>query len=136
MNNKEKLLKNIKIEDYIWIINAFIVVFALLSNNYERDYIINNNLKSKKIFKNINIGIFIVLFIIYLYFAFLRYDKAKHLNLQNKKEATIDEANLVASILIVIASLIYLVDEILDSNISNENIDLLWFKWPINIMRF
>ena len=125
MNNKEKLLKNIKIEDYIWIINAFIVVFALLSNNYERDYIINNNLKSKKIFKNINIGIFIVLFIIYLYFAFLRYDKAKHLNLQNKKEATIDEANLVASILIVIASLIYLVDEILDSNISNENIDLL-----------
>ena len=73
--NKEELLKKIQIEDYIWIANFFIIIFALISNKYEKDYISNKNINSKKIYKTINICIFIILFIIYGYFAYGRIKK-------------------------------------------------------------
>ncbi|MBE6161524.1 MAG: hypothetical protein E7158_04840 [Firmicutes bacterium] len=115
--NKKELLRKIQIEDYIWIINFFIIIFALLSNNYEKDYIISGNTNSKSKYKSINIGIFIVLFIIYSYFAFGRIKKVNNeKNTPFNKEILIDEANLVAALLILLGSFIYLVDEIIDNN--------------------
>ncbi len=124
-NNVADILKKIDIEDFIWLINFFIVLFALASDNYERDFVINKNYKSQKIYKTINIGIFIVVFIIYAYFAYTRYLNIKNLkNTSSQKDVFIANLNLVAAILVIIGAGIYLYTEIIDDNVSQEGIDL------------
>ena len=124
--NKNELLNKIEIEDYIWIINIFIVIFALISNYYEKDYIKNNTAESKKIYKTINIIILIILFFIYAYLAYSRAIKVtNNKNTSFNKEVLIDEANFIAATLILIGALIYLIDEIIDTNINDLNLDLL-----------
>ena len=124
--NKDILLKKIKNEDYIWIINFIIVLLALLSNRIEEDYIINNNLNSQKIYKTINITILIVLFFIYGYLAYTRLENFnKDKNICPKKELIIDESNLIAAVLILIGAFIYLIDEIMDEKKIDDNASIL-----------
>ena len=51
MENKEleQKLKQLKTEDYIWLIYIGIIFDSWISNGYERKYFIENNLDSKKI---------------------------------------------------------------------------------------
>ena len=124
--NKDVLLKKIKIEDYIWIINLVIVFFALYSNRLEENYINYNDLSSEKKYKTINIVILIVFFFIYGYLAYTRFSVLHNLNKNtSKKELIIDENNLFASILILTSTFIYLVDEILSENKIDENTSIL-----------
>ena len=44
---KEKL-RQIKIENYIWIIYIIIIGISYYSNYLEKDYFVNNNIESKK----------------------------------------------------------------------------------------
>lgn len=124
--NKKLLLEKIKIEDFIWIINFIIVFFALLSNQYEKDFIINNNKVSKNKYKKINIYILIVVFIIYSYFLYSRYQNLLNTN-KNSRKQDIYNANLnfIASLLVVIATLIFIYTEINSDNISIDDLSLL-----------
>lgn len=125
MENIDDLLNKIDIDDFIWLINFFIVIFALLSNSYERNYILNKDNISKNKFKTINIGILIVALIIYCYYANNRYQDTKQLkNMLTNKNFIVTELNFIASILIVIATIIYLFTEIIDNNINEEGIDI------------
>ena len=64
-------LKQLRNEDFIWIIYFFIATFALLSNVFERDFVLTKNSNSFKKSKTINVIIFFVAFFIYLYFVLL-----------------------------------------------------------------
>ena len=77
-------LKRIEREDLIWFIYLFIAIFALISDAYEKNYILTNNKKSQKLFKTINITVLCIAFFIYLYFVLINYEDLKQL----KKEAT------------------------------------------------
>ena len=116
-----ELLKRIRIEDFIWIINFFIIFFALMSNDYEENYIKTKDKKSWNIFHTINIDIFIVLFLINLYFLYLRTQNLQSLNnTSSKKEVLNANLNYIAAVLIVIGTLIYVYTEISGSNIDEE----------------
>lgn len=54
-------LQRLNQEDFIWIIYVFIALFAIISDVYERNYVLTNNKKSQKKFKTINITIFIAI---------------------------------------------------------------------------
>lgn len=126
MNEKVKLLKKIKIEDLIWLINFFIVLFALTSNNFERDYIINGNLKSEKTYKTINIALFLVAFTIYAYFVYTRYEGIQELkNTSTKKDVFITHLNYVSAILILIGAGIGVYTEIASENVAQEQVDIV-----------
>ena len=69
--NKEELnrrLKQLKVEDFIWIIYIGIIIFSLYSNTFERKFFLYNILKSKETYRKITIGIFVILVIVYAYF--------------------------------------------------------------------
>ena len=69
--NKEEIeerLKQINIEDYIWLIYIGIIFFSWYSNYLERDSLINNNKHSKSKYRTIIISIFSVLVVVYYYF--------------------------------------------------------------------
>ena len=67
-NNISKRLKQINIENNIWLIYIIIIGLSFYSNKLEKDYFINHNINSKETYREINTIIFIVLILVYSYF--------------------------------------------------------------------
>lgn len=123
MNNEElnRRLKQLKTEDFIWIIYIGIIFMSWYSNYFERRYFIYNDLESKEKYRKIIIGIFVILTIIYVYFCKDSYDDLKKLkpyDSQQKKALTY--LSFIASLLIVISGIIYLFIAIKDENVNVE----------------
>lgn len=121
MINLTKNLKELETEDFIWIIYSFIVIGAIISNEFEKKWLINRNRQAKKVFKTINITIFVVSFFIYAYFVILTYQRFK----ETKKDAKIsnlflNNANFIAACLFLIGGMIYLFTEIASNSELTE----------------
>ncbi len=116
MNDLENKLNKISNENIIWYIYIFIAIFALVSNYFESDYLKNKNHHEYIIYHDINIVILIVSILIYCYFIYNNYQNCQkqnpHTNSQSKEN---NDLNLIASILILIAGLIYLYTTIMDT---------------------
>ena len=94
----EAKLKNLEKENIVWIVYIIISVFAIVSNALEKRYYYFHSLKDKNLYKTINIIIFIVAIIIYLYFISLDvHSKERDHNL-----------HLFAAFLFLIGGIIYL----------------------------
>ena len=123
MNNEElnKRLKQLKIEDFIWLIYIVIIFMSWYSNNFERRYIIYNDLKSKEKYRKIIIFIFAILVVIYIYFCKDSYEDLKSLKPYDsdvKKQLTL--LSFIASLLIVTSGIIYLFIAIKDEDVNVE----------------
>ena len=116
LNNK---LKELKIEEYIWIIYIGIIILSFYSNELERKYFIYNSEESKKKYHDTIIIIFTILVIIYFYFFYNSFDELKKNNYDNKKNKLL-YLSFIASLLILISGLIYLYIAIKDENIDVE----------------
>lgn len=124
MDNVIKKLKQLKTEDFIWIIYFFIAAFAILSNNYERTYILNNqNIDAYKKEKTINITVFIVIFFIYLYFVLLISQDLNNMEKNfNNKEYRNTFLKLIAALLFLVGGAIFLFQEI-----NSDEVDEIGF---------
>lgn len=117
LNNK---LKELKAEEFVWIIYIGIIILSFYSNDLERKYFINNDLESKKKYTDLMIIIFTVLLIIYMYFAKSSLDEVRNL----KQNDSMDKKRLtylsfVGSFLILISGIIFLYIAF-----QNENLDV------------
>ncbi len=123
MDNQElyERLKQLKIEDFIWIIYIGIIILSLYSNVLERKYFINNDINSKEKYRNINIIIFSILIVVYLYFVKDAYDSFKKLNkYDSEKKKNLTLLSLIGAVLIAISGFIFLYISIVDENIDVE----------------
>ena len=123
MSNQElnKRLKEIKIEDFIWVIYIGIILMSWYSNYFERRYFIYNDLESKEKYRHIMIFIFIILVIIYIYVCKDSYEDLISLNQYDSKEKkSLTLLSFIASLLIVISGIIYLFIAIKDEDINVE----------------
>ena len=117
--NVNNRLKEIKIENYIWIIYIGIIILSYYSNSLEEDYLINKNIISKENYQIIMILIFSVLVLVYYYFLKDSYESIK--NIKN-----IDETNylsflsFIASLLVFISGLIFLYISIKNDDLNVE----------------
>lgn len=116
MKDISENLKELEIEDFIWIISLFSACFALLSNKLEKDYLYTHNLSKEKEYKTINIALLVIAFFIYLYFMMLNYKRIKNSTYQSFKQMRINNANFLAATLIVLATIIYIMTSILSTN--------------------
>lgn len=120
MNNNDlkNKLKQLKIEDNIWIIYIIIIFLSWYSNSLERKYFIFNDLESKEKYRTIIILIFSILLIIYVYFFI---DSLNGLNdSKNKTDNTLAHLSSIASLLIVISGVIFLYIALNDKDLSVE----------------
>ncbi len=123
MSNKEldNKLREITIEDYIWIIYIGIIIISFISNYYEKNYYITKDILYKSNYRKTLIIIFSILIIVYLYFL-----KSSVNSLMNLKENdSLKKKRLVylsffASLLIAISGFIYLYIALVDDNIDVE----------------
>lgn len=116
-----KKLKELKIEDYIWLIYIGIIFLSWYSNSLERNYYLTKNSVSKDKYQKIMILIFTVLLIVYLYFLKSSIDSIKALS-KNASQKTKNMVYLTfyASLLITISGVIFLYVAIIDNNLDVE----------------
>ena len=123
MSNQElnKRLKQLKIEDFLWLIYIGIIFMSWYSNYFERRYFIYNDLESKEKYRKIIIFIFVFFVIIYTYFCKVSLDDWIYLNeydSEEKKRLTL--LSFIASLLIIISGIIYLFIAIKDEDVNVE----------------
>ncbi len=114
-------LKQLKIEDFIWIIYIGIIFMSWYANSLERKYFIYNEIKSREKYKKMMILIFSILVIIYLYFFKDSYDSLKDIKPNDsctKKNLTY--MSYIGSLLIAISGFIFLYIAIKDEEINVE----------------
>lgn len=121
MDNKLDRLKDIKVENFIWIIYIGIIGLSYIANSKEKNFILTNNQDSKHEYQILMIIIFTILLFIYYYFVNDGIKDVKSLkNDDDLKKVLLNYASLIASILILISGIIFLIIVILDDNIDTE----------------
>ena len=118
LNNK---LKELNIEDFIWVIYIGIILLSWYSNSLERKYYINNDNISKEEYRKIIIFIFSILIIVYLYFLKGSYNDIMNIKItdSNKKKELL-YLSFIASLLIAISGIIFLYIAINDEDLNVE----------------
>ena len=117
--NTEKRLKQIKIENNIWIIYLILIAFSLYGNNLEKDYFLNKNEKSKEQYRKINTMIFIILILVYSYFEKDALNSFNNKN-KSKKEQEYDTLVLIATTMVLISGFIFLYIILEDKDLLEE----------------
>lgn len=118
LNNK---LKELNIEDFIWVIYIGIIILSWYSNSLERKYYVFNDLISKEKYRKIIILIFSILVVVYLYFLKGSINDIKNLkpNDTDKKKNLI-YLSFIASLFIAISGFIFLYIALKDEDLNVE----------------
>lgn len=114
-------LKELKIEDFIWVIYIGIIFLSWIANYLERKYFLFDDLESKEKYRTIMIIIFSILVIVYYYFykeSLSDINKLREYDTDKKKILTIISS--IASLLILISGIIFLIVAILDEDLDVE----------------
>ena len=121
MNDVSNRLKEIKIENYIWIIYLGIIFLSYYSNSLEKDYLLNNNYISRETYRYIMIIIFTILVLVYLYFLVDSYNGIKNIDINNMDETDrLSLLSFIGSLLVFISGIIFLYIAINDKDINVE----------------
>ncbi len=120
MNNYDQI-KELVIDEWIWVIFIILSVLNIFGDEFEKDfYQENDNFKDQNA-KNIFTFTVFISFLIYCYILYQRYNKTKLFHLQNK-DTTICDFRCLGSILVVIASIIFLCCQLKEKNASNPSL--------------
>ena len=119
MNDNYKRLKQIEIENKIWIIYFFLIWLCLYGNSFEKKYFLYGNNYDKEKYRKITIFIFSIAVIIYFYFFIDSYKDMKNNN-YNIKSKSYSELSFLGSTLILISGLIFLCLAVDDTDLDIE----------------
>lgn len=107
MSELFRKLRLLKEEDFIWLIYYFIITFALVANELERRYLLDNKEPEINVAKKINSTILIIAFIIYLYFVVVTIQNFDILKKHGtRKEVRVAFERLIANIIFLVAGAI------------------------------
>lgn len=114
-------LKQLKAEDFIWLIYIGIIFMSWYANTFERKYFIHDDLHSKEKYIKIITFIFIILIFVYLYFLKDSLEDLKNLSFYDtEKKKKLTYLSFIASLLIAISGFIFLYIALNDQNIDVE----------------
>lgn len=123
MNNNElnEKLKQITIEDYIWIIYLGIIFLSWYGNSFEKKYYINKDIESKNKYQNITILIFSILIIVYFYFFKSSINDIKNIKpYYSKKKKDLIYLSFLGSLFVTLSGVIFLFIAITNDNLDVE----------------
>lgn len=121
MNNRLDRLKDIQIENLVWVIYIGIIVLSWYANSKEKQFILFQDEKSRQEYQNLLILIFTILIFIYFYFTKDSYEDLQSLQKgDTSKKKILTYASFTGSVFILISGFIFLGIAILDDNIDTE----------------
>ena len=118
MNYQERL-KEIKIENYIWIIYLVIIMLSYYANHFEKDYFLTKNENSKNTYRKLNSIVFVILIIVYSYFEKETISSFKNKN-KSIEQKEFDSLSLIARTLVLVSGFIFLYIFLKDKDIGTE----------------
>lgn len=114
-------LRQLKIEDFIWVIYIGIIILSYYSNYLERRYFVFNDIDSKNKYRSIMILIFSILIFVYFYFLYDSYKSFKDLKCNDdEKKKRLVYLSFLASLLIFISGIIFLYIAYSDKDLNVE----------------
>ena len=114
-------LKQLDVEDFIWVIYLGIIILSWHSNTLERNYFLYDDLNSKEKYREILKLIFFVLVIIYFYFLINSLNDIINLKDEDSdKKRELVYLSFFGSLLIFISGVIFLYIAIVDEDIDVE----------------
>lgn len=114
-------LKQLKIENFIWVIYIIIIFMSWYANGLEKKYFVFNDLFSKEKYRKIMIFIFTILIVVYYYFFQDAYKDYKNLSKEDScKKQKLVFLSFIASLLIFISGLIFLYIAYKDESLDVE----------------
>lgn len=120
-NDINDRLKQINIEDKIWIVYIGIIVISFYSNYLEKKYFLNNDYKSKTSYRKLTTLIFLILIVVYLYFLKDSINSIKKLKKKDsEKKKKLVYLSFIASLLIAISGFIFLYISLVDEDLTVE----------------
>ena len=120
-SNIDDKLRQLRIEDFIWVIYIGIIALSYYSNFLERKYYISGDINSKNKYRTIIIFIFSILVIIYFYFLSDSYSSLRDINyFDSEKKKRLLYLSFLASLLIFISGVIFLYIAISDTDLNVE----------------
>ena len=119
MNYNE--IEELRIDETIWVIFIFLSILNITGDECQKDYCINKSKKSEELSKNIFLLTVFASFIIYSYISYKKYKRVQY-NKENNIDNTLAKRRLLASSLVVVASLIYLSCQARECAASNPSI--------------
>ena len=123
MNYEEinERINKINIENFVWLIYIGIICLNWYANKVEKEYFINNNLKSRNEYRKLMLLIFIILNIIYFYFSIDSYNELKKIKpTYSEQKKNLVFLSFIGSLLIFISGLIFIYIIIKDESIDVE----------------
>ncbi|MBR6949436.1 MAG: hypothetical protein IKH54_04540 [Bacilli bacterium] len=120
-NELNKKLKQLNIEDFIWLIYIGIIILSWYSNSLERKYFLSKNYNCKRNYQNIMILIFSILVVVYLYFLKSSLDDYRNLKVNDSyKKKKLVTISLIASLCIAISGFLLLYIAFVDDDLTVE----------------
>lgn len=117
----ENKLRELNIEDIVWIVYIGIIFLSWYSNSLERKYLIEKNPEDKEKYRSIIVVIFFILIIVYIYFLKSSYEDIKNLKpTDSAKKRELVMLSFIASLLIAISGAIFLFIALADDNLDVE----------------
>ena len=123
MNDNEKIerLKDIKIENNVWLIYIGIIFLSFYANSKEKNIFYTMMTLPKKEYQNIMILIFTILVITYYHFTKDSYEDLENLNKNDsEKKKNLTFLSFICSLLVLLSGLIILTIVAVDDNIDTE----------------
>lgn len=123
MNYKElnRKLKQLRNEEFVWIIYIGIIILSFYSNNLERKYFIHNDVESREKYRKTMILIFSILIIVYLYFLRDSYVDLKSIKPYDSEEKkNLIYLSFLGSLFIAASGFIFLYIVIRDEELNVE----------------
>lgn len=120
-NELNKRLKQIEVEDFVFLIFIILIILAYYANVLERDYFINKNEEAKEGYYNMQIVIFFITVVIsayYFYQSYLELNSLKYVEYSKRKEYAY--LSFIGSGAVLVAGLIFLYIAITDKEIEAE----------------
>ena len=100
-SNIDMELSRLNFEDILWIIFIFLSIMNIVSNNYQKEYVISKNQYYEDKANNISICVLTILVFVYLYFFLRNY------NMYNNKDnpSREDMVKVIGSFLFIVGVL-------------------------------
>lgn len=106
-------INRLNFEDVLWIIFVILSLLNIVSNNYQKEYILTNNQEYENKANIISVTVLIILLLIYIYFFLRNYN----MYINKDKTSNEDKIKVFGSLLFIIGTLCLLYFQIN----SNDN---------------
>ena len=118
-DDTKQRLKQIQMEDYIWILYLFIIGFSFYANHLEENYFLTKNEKSKELYRKINACVFLVLIFVYGYFEKEAIDTFQNQN-KSTKQKKLDVLSFIGTTAVLLSGFIFLYIILEDDELGQE----------------